>query len=73
MKYEIEYTETVKRCNTIAIEVESEEQGEEIADELYEKARNYNHPDDIFCDLSEMGVKILERCEGAEDCEYEIE
>lgn len=73
MNYEIEYTETVKKSNTVTIEVESEEQGEEIADKLYEKARNYNHPDDIFCDLREMGVKVLEICEGAEDCEYEIE
>lgn len=73
MKYEIEYTETVKRCNTITIEVESEEQGEEIAEELYGKARNYDHPDDIFCDLREMGVKVIGMCEGAEDCEYEIE
>ena len=73
MKYEIEYTETIKKCNTVTIEVESEEQGEEIADELYEQARNYNHPDDIFYDLRGMGVEVLERCEGAEECEYEIE
>lgn len=73
MKYEIEYTEIIKKSNTVTIEVESEEQGEEIAEELYDKARNYDHPDDIFYDLREMGVKVLERCEGAEDCEYEIE
>lgn len=73
MKYDIEYTETIKKSNTVTIEVESEEQGEEIVGKLYNKARTYNHPDDIFCDLDKMGVKVLERCEGAEDCEYEIE
>lgn len=73
MKYEIEYTETIKKCNTVTIEVESEEQGEEIADKLCEKARHYNHPDDIFCGLSDMGVKVIGKCEGAEDCQYEIE
>lgn len=73
MKYKIEYTETIKKLNTVTIEVEGKEHGEEIADKLYEKARHYNHPDDIFCDLSDMGIKVLEKCEGAEDCEYEIE
>lgn len=73
MKYEIKYTETIEKLNTVSIEVESEERGEEIAEELYEKARHYNHPDDIFCDLNDMGVKVIEKCEGAEDCEYEIE
>ena len=72
MKYEIEYLETIKRYNTVTIDVENKEEGEKIADELYEKANKYDHPDDIFDDLSDMGAKVIERCEGAEECEYEI-
>lgn len=73
MKYEIEYEETIKRINSVTIEVEDEDKGEEIADELYDKARDFNHPDDIFEALNDMGVKVVETCDGAEDCEYEIQ
>lgn len=73
MKYEIEYEETIKRINSVTIEVEDENKGEEIADELYDKTRDFNHPDDIFEALNDMGVKVIETCEGAEDCEYEIQ
>ena len=73
MKYEIEYEETIKRINSVTIEVEDEGEGEDIADELYDKARDFNHPDDIFVALNNMGVKVVETCEGDEDCEYEIQ
>ena len=73
MKYEIEYEETIRRINSVTIEVEDEDEGEDIADELYDKARDFNHPDDIFVSLSDMGVKVVETCEGAEECEYEIQ
>ena len=73
MKYEIEYEETIKRVNSVTIEVEDEGEGEDIADELYDKARDFNHPDDIFVALNNMGVKVVETCEGAEECEYEIQ
>lgn len=73
MKYEIEYEETIKRINSVTIEVEDEGEGEDIADELYDKARDFNHPDDIFVALNNMGVKVVETCEGAEECEYEIQ
>lgn len=72
MKYTIEYVETVKKVNSVTIEVEDEDEGEEIADTLYDKARNFYHPDDIFAELDDMGVKVIETCEGSEDCEYEI-
>ncbi len=72
MKYKIEYEEIVKRINNVTIEVDDEEEGEEIADELAEGARDFYHPDDIFYALDDMGVKVLETCEGAEDCKYEI-
>ena len=73
MKYEIEYEETIKRINSVTIEVEDEDEGEDIADELYDKARDFNHPDDIFAALTDMGVKVVETCKGAEECEYEIQ
>lgn len=73
MEYVIEYEEVVKRINSVTIEVEDEDEGEEIADELYDKARDFYHPDDIFYALDDMGVKVLETCEGAEDCTYEIQ
>ena len=73
MKYQIEYEETIRRINSVTIEVEYEGEGEDIADELYDKARDFNHPDDIFVALNNMGVKVVETCEGAEECEYEIQ
>ena len=73
MKYEIEYEETIKRINSVTIEVEDKDEGEDVTDELYDKARYFNHPDDIFVALNDMGVKVIETCEGAEDCEYEIQ
>ena len=73
MKYVIEYEETVRRINSVTIEVCDEYQGEEIADQLYNKQGNFDHPDCIFDELHSMGVKILETCEGAEGCEYEIQ
>lgn len=72
MKYTINYEEIIKKTNNITIEVKSEEEGESIADKLYTKASRWDHPDYIFDELRNMGVKILETCEGAEECEYEI-
>lgn len=72
MQYTIEYEETVTRINSITIEVESEEEGDEIVEALGKNAGRYDHPDDIFFDLSNMGVKVVETCEGVEDCHYEI-
>ena len=73
MKYTIEYEDTVKRINSVTIEVEDEDEGEDIADELYDKARDFYHPDDIFVALSDMRVEVVETCEGAEDVSYEIQ
>lgn len=72
MKYQIEYEETIKRINSITIEVEDEDEGESIADELYYKRSYFMHPDAIVEALDDMGVKIVEVCLGAENCEYEI-
>lgn len=73
MKYVIEYEEKVRRINSITIEVNNEDQGEKIADKLYEEQENFDHPDCIFEELHSMGIKILGTLEGAESCEYEIQ
>lgn len=73
MKYTIEYKETVRRINSVTIEVNNENDGEEIADKLYNKAKEFDHPDCIFEELHDMDIKIRETCKGAETCEYEIQ
>lgn len=73
MKYVIEYEEVIKKINSVTIEVKDEDEGNEIANELYNKARSFYHPDDIFCALDDMKVEVLEISEGAEDCTYEIQ
>lgn len=42
-------------------------------DKLYDGVKEFDHPDCIFEELHTMGVKILETCKGAENCEYEIQ
>lgn len=72
MKYQIEYEETIKRINSITIKVENEDEGQNVADELCNKENSFVHPDAIVEALDDMGIKIVEICLGAEDCEYEI-
>lgn len=73
MKFTIDYEERISRVNSVTIEVENEEEGESIADDLYDLAVDWNHPDDILGVLGEMGKKVVERCDGAETAEYEIQ
>lgn len=73
MKYKIEYQETIKKINSVDIEVKDENDGEEIADKLCDIVGSFEHPDDIFDILDDMGVKIVETNEGAEYCEYQIQ
>ena len=73
MKFTIDYEERVSRVNSVTIEVENEEEGESIADRLCDVAYYWVHPDDIFSALGEMGKKVVERCDGAETAEYEIQ
>ena len=73
MKYTIEYEEIIKKINSVTIEVKDKNKGNEIADMLYEKQKQFYHPDDIFYAISNMGIKIVEINEGAENCEYEIQ
>lgn len=72
MNHTIEYEEVVRRINSVTIEVENEEKGEEVANTLYGKASGFNHPDDIYVALNDMGVNVVGTCKGAEECEYEI-
>lgn len=72
MRYTIEYEEIIRKDNSITIEVDDEDEGEEIVDELAKKVSEFYHPDDIFDALYDMGVEVIQTCEGAEDCEYEI-
>lgn len=72
MEYVIEYEETIRKTNSVAIEVGCMDEAEEIATKLAEKAGGFRHPDDILCALSAMGVDVLGVCKGVEDCEYEI-
>ena len=72
MKYEIEYEEVIRRINSVTIEVEDADEGEDVANELYDLSNRFDHPDDIFYALSNMGYDVLETCEGAEDCRYEF-
>lgn len=73
MNYIIEYEEVVKRINSITIEVEDKEAGEEIADELDEIASDFNCPDDIFDALRDMSAKIVKTYKGTKSCQYEIQ
>ena len=72
MKYTIEYEETIKAIHSITIEVVDNEEGEELADELYVRAQQFDHPDDIYYALEDMGVNIIDQCHGAETCTYEV-
>lgn len=73
MIYTIKYEEIVRRINSVTIGVENENDGEEIADKLYDRVKEFDHPDCIFEELHDMGIKIIETCKGAETCEYEIQ
>ena len=72
MIYKIYYEETIKRTNSVTVETDNEEQGEMITNKLNENASNYDHPDCIFEDLRSMNVDVIQTCDGAEECEYEI-
>lgn len=72
MKYVIEVEEVIKRVNSYTIEVEDEEEAEELLDNIENDINNAFHPDDVSYAICNAGYKIIEYCEGAEDCEYEL-
>ncbi len=72
MKYKIEYEETIKRVKEIIIEVESKEQGDKIANILWDESDMYEKPEDIEKTLGMMNVKILEKNEKQECYKCEV-
>ena len=72
MQYTFEYEERISKINEITIDVVDEDEAEEILDSLEDKMYRFDHPDDILLELEDMGVRVLEYCEGAENCEYEL-
>lgn len=73
MKYEIEYEEIIRRMNSVIIKVDNEDEGDEIADELYRRSHEFDNPDCIFDVINDLGVEVIETCEGDEECKYEIQ
>lgn len=72
MKYVIEVEEVIKRINSYTIEVEDEEEAEELLDNIENDINSAFHPDDVSYAICDAGYEIVEYCEGAEDCEYEL-
>lgn len=72
MKYVIEVEEVIKRINSYTIEVEDEEEAEELLDNIENDINRAFHPDDVYYAIRDAGYEIVEYCEGAEDCEYEL-
>ena len=72
MRFEVEIKEIVEKVNTYVIEVESEEEGENIAISLEDDVEDARHPDHITDAFRKAGTKVIEMVEGAEDVEYEL-
>ena len=72
MRYMIEVEEKITRINSYTIEVESEEEAEEFLDGIEWDINRADHPQDIIEIITNGGYEIIEYCEGAEDCEYEL-
>ena len=72
MRYVIEVEETVRRINTYTIEVDNENEAEELLDNIGDDINCSEHPDDVYGIIYNSGYEILEYCEGAEYCEYEL-
>jgi hypothetical protein len=72
MKYGIEIKEIVSKFNTYVIEVEDEDEGDYIAGELEQYVENATHPDEVMDAFQNVGTKVTEFIEGAEDVEYEM-
>lgn len=73
MKYTIDYGEVIRKNNSITIEVNDEEEGEWILNELAERAEDFEKPDDIFASLRDMGVTVVETREGTEEYECDVQ
>lgn len=67
----VDYEESITRINSITIEVNDDFDEARMTDNLYDEFRGYSHPDDVERGLSAYG-KIVDTCEGAEECSYEF-
>lgn len=72
MKYTIACEETIKKTREIIIEVESKEQGDKIANILWDESDMYEKSKDIEVTLGMMNVKILEKNEKQECYKCEV-
>ena len=72
MKYVISVEEVVRKINGYTIEVDSEDEAEELLDSIDFDISTSDHPSDIFEIIQNAGYEVIEYCDGAEDCEYEL-
>lgn len=72
MKYEIEVDEIVERCITYTIEVESNDEGEGIADTLQDYASEANSQEDLLSAFESEGVKVIKKEVTVADTEYMV-
>ena len=72
MKYVFEVAEVIEKINEYTIEVETEEEAEELLDSIAGDIAGAENPDDIIYIVREAGYDVVEYCEGAENCQYEL-
>lgn len=72
MKFEIEIEERIIRRNTYTVEVEDEDEGEVLLNQIYDEVNDATHSDDITSIISGAGYEIKEISIGAESPEYEV-
>ena len=72
MRYIIEVEETIRRINTYTINVDDEDEAEDLLDRIESRINRSEHPDEIAEIINNAGYKVIDYCEGAEDCEYEL-
>lgn len=72
MKYVISVEEVVRKINEYTIEVDNVDEAEDLLDRIEFDIDTSDHPDDIFEIIQNAGYEVIEYCEGAEDCEYEL-
>ena len=72
MKYVIEVEEEIRKINIYTIEVNNENEAEEFLDSIECYINRCSHPDDVPEIIRQSGYEVLEYCEGAENCNYEL-
>lgn len=72
MKFEIEIEERIIRRNTYTVEVEDEDEGDILLNQIDDEVNDATHSDDITSIISRAGYEIKEISIGAENPEYEV-